>query len=218
MDHNNNRADIAGDIQTVTASEQYLDRLLARYSGTFDIYVPYCIGGITFPAYGYFCSHVEKFVLTRNTNMWSSDSYEHILFMSKEQVVSDDIDQMKHILLDYVEPKLILKGEELPPPNHMYSYMSVILISEKAPGKAAVKAVRKLSYDKGYQMNMRGFSQIQICLVSIEDEKVYHNFASNKKKKVLKEVFKEVQEGKIGFKALCARQGVEPFVQEEPVI
>ncbi len=202
----------------LSMSEKYLDRLLARYSGTFNIYMPYVIGGVTFPAYGYFFSHVEKFVLTRNTNMWSSDSYEHILFMSKDMVTASDVTQMKSILLDYVEPKLVRGGEELPPPNHMYSYMSVILISEKSPNKDTIKAVKKLSFDKGYQMNMRGYSQIQICLVSMEDEKIYHNFAASKKKKILKGIFKEVKEGKIGFKALCEQQGVEPFVQEEPIV
>ncbi len=204
------------DVQ-MSFSEKYLDRLLARYAGTFDVYVPYKIGNFEFPAYGYFFSHVEKFVLTRNTNMWSSDSYEHIFFMPKKCFTVEDISDVKALMLDYVEPKLVRKGEELPPPNHMYSYMSVILISETIPDKSVVKAVKKLSFDKGYQMNMRGYSQIQICLVSLEDEKVYHNFASSKKKKILKGVFKEVREGKIGFKALCEKQGVEPYKQEEPI-
>ena len=180
-------------INKVLNAENYLDRLLVRYAGTFDIYTPYTIGGRTFPAYGYFYSHVEKFVLTRGANMWSSDSYEHILFLPVEEVTADMVKQMKQLLLEEVEPKLVLKGEEVPPPNHMYSYMSVILISDKKPSKDTIKSVKKLSYDKGYMMNMRGFSQAQICLVSMEDEKVYHNFAAHGKKKTLKGIFKEVQ-------------------------
>ena len=217
MDFNTN-TEMIENTEQESASSKYLDRLLARYSGTFNIYVPYVISNITFPAYGYFYSHVEKFVLTRNTNMWSSDSYEHVLFMPMNKVSVDDIADMKKILIDYVEPQLVRKGEELPPPNHMYSYMSVILISEKLPDKDTIRAVKRLSYDKGYQMNMRGFSQIQICLVSMEDEKIYHNFAASKKKKILKAIFKEVKEGKIGFKDLCEKQGVEPFIQETPIV
>ena len=75
------------DIHTITAeqndkvlsADSYLNRLLVRYAGTFDLYTPYFLGGREFPAYGYFYSHVEKFVLTRGANMWSSDSYEHIV-------------------------------------------------------------------------------------------------------------------------------------------
>ena len=126
-------------------AEQYLDRLLVRYAGTFDLYTPYHLGGNSFPAYGYFYSHIEKFVLTRGANMWSSDSYEHILFLTVEEATTETVSQMKQILLEEVEPKLVLKGETLPPPNHMYSYMSVILISDKKPSKETVKAVKKLS-------------------------------------------------------------------------
>lgn len=196
-------------------AENYLDRLLVRYAGTFDLYTPYQIGGRTFPAYGYFYSHVEKFVLTRGANMWSSDSYEHIIFLPMEEVTAADVAQMKQLLLEEVEPKLVLKGEELPPPNHMYSYMSVILISDKKPSKDTIKAVKKLSYDKGYMMNMRGFSQAQMCLVSIEDEKVYHNFAAHSKKKTLKGIFKELKEGRVGFNELVEKGDLIPFSQEQ---
>ena len=216
MDNFNDNAEV--NVPDMSRTEKYLDRLLARYSGTFDIYVPYTIGGVEFPAYGYFFSHVEKFVLTRNTNMWSSDSYEHIFFLPKDMITVEDVAKMKQIMLDYVEPQLVRKGQELPDQNHMYSYMSVILISDKAPDKSVIKAVKRLSFDKGYQMNMRGYSQIQICLVSLEDEKVYHNFASSKKKKILKGIFKEVREGKIGFRALCNKQGIEPFRQDAPIV
>ena len=207
-----NTAVLESRSSTLTAYT-YLDRLLVRYAGTFDLYTPYHIGGKTFPAYGYFYSHVEKFVLTRNANMWSSDSYEHILFVAMDEVTASDVSEMKTILLEEVEPKLVLKGEELPPPNHMYSYMSVILISDKRPSKEAVKAVKKLSYDKGYMMNMRGFSQAQMCLVSIEEEKIYHNFAAHGKKKTLKGIFKEVKEGRAGFNELVEKGDLIPHIQ-----
>jgi hypothetical protein len=35
--------------------------------------------------------------------------------------------------------------------------------------------------------------------------------------KLLKTYCKEVREGKIGFKALCDKQGIEPFKQDAPI-
>ena len=64
----------------------YLDQLLRKYSGTFDIYQPYVIHGKEYPAYGYFFSHIEKYVLVREANMWSADSYEHVLFITAQEV------------------------------------------------------------------------------------------------------------------------------------
>ena len=213
MTNLNTDSTVINQPDTTLTADSYLNRLLVRYAGTFDLYTPYQLGGMTFPAYGYFYSHVEKFVLTRSANMWSSDSYEHILFLPLEEATLDTVAKMKQLLLEEVEPKLVLKGEDVPPPSHMYSYMSVILISEKKPSKETIKAVKKLSYDKGYMLNMRGFSQAQICLISIEDEKVYHNFAAHGKKKTLKGIFKEVKEGRVGFKELVENGDLVPFQQ-----
>ena len=213
MTNLNTDSTVINQPDTTLTADSYLNRLLVRYAGTFDLYTPYQLGGMTFPAYGYFYSHVEKFVLTRSANMWSSDSYEHILFLPLEEATLDTVAKMKQLLLEEVEPKLVLKGEDVPPPSHMYSYMSVILMSEKKPSKETIKAVKKLSYDKGYMLNMRGFSQAQICLISIEDEKVYHNFAAHGKKKTLKGIFKEVKEGRVGFKELVEKGDLVPFQQ-----
>ena len=58
----------------------YLDRLLAKFGSSFDIYIPYKIKGIEYPAYAYHYTHQEKYVLVKEANMWSADSYEYVLF------------------------------------------------------------------------------------------------------------------------------------------
>ncbi len=106
-------------------STDYLDRLLLKYSGTFDIYQPYVILGNEYPAYGYFFSHVEKYLLTRDVNMWSSDSYEHVLFANPEELTESDLGAYRTAITEYIEPKLVRKGEKLPAANHMYSYITI---------------------------------------------------------------------------------------------
>lgn len=191
----------------------YLDRLLVRYASTFNIYVPYQIFDRVFDAYGYFTSHVEKYVLTRNANLYTQDSYEHSLFLTVDTVTKELVDEMRHVILDYVEPTLVLKGEKNPEQNHMYSYMTVILITNQAPDKEVIKYLKKQKYDKGYMLNVRGFSQAQFCMVSIADEKVYTNSAAHKKKKLLNGIFKEVKEGRVGFQELWDKGDVTPFQQ-----
>jgi len=110
---------------------EYLDRLLAKYSSAFDIYQPYVIHGKEYPAYGYFFSHTEKYVLVREANMWSSDSYEHILFIETKEVTEALLEEAYEIVRDYMEPVLVRKGEKVPPPNHMYSYLTIAVLAEK---------------------------------------------------------------------------------------
>ena len=47
----------------IMETADYLNQLLRKYSGTFDLYQPYVIHGKEYPAYGYFFSHTEKYVL-----------------------------------------------------------------------------------------------------------------------------------------------------------
>ena len=76
-------------IKRASMPVSYTHLLLLRYSGTFDIYKPYFIDGKEYPAYGYFFSHLEKYVLVREANLWASDSYEHILFITCQMCIRD---------------------------------------------------------------------------------------------------------------------------------
>lgn len=182
----------------------YLDRLLAKYSGTFDIYQPYVINGKEYPAYGYFFSHVEKYVLVREANMWSSDSYEHILFIETDEPKKELLEEAYTLVKDYMEPVLVRKGEEQPAPNHMYSYLTIAILSEKAISKQLQKEIKKFKFEKGYKFNMRGFSQAHMICASMEDECVYSNFAARKSVKAFKDTFNDVKAGKPGYNQIKA--------------
>lgn len=171
----------------------YLDKLLEKYSSAFDIYQPYVIHGKEYPAYGYFFSHTEKYVLVREANMWSSDCYEHILFIKTETVTKELLQEAYEIVRDYMEPVLVRKGNEAPDPNHMYSYLTIALLSEKTVSGPMKKAIRKFKFEKGYKFNMRGFSQAHMICASMEDEAVYTNFAGRGSKKVFRRIFQEAK-------------------------
>lgn len=191
----------------------YLDQLLRKYSGTFDIYQPYVIHGKEYPAYGYFFSHVEKYVLVREANMWSSDSYEHILFIETEEVDQALIDEAYGLVKDYMEPILVRKGEEVPAQGHMYSYLTISIIAQKTLSKEMKKAVKHFKFEKGYRFNMRGFAQAHIVCATLEDEKVYTNYVGRKSAKLYINNYKDVKEGKPGFRQILEEQKIEPFRQ-----
>lgn len=197
-------------------SADYLDRLLLRYSGTFDIYQPYTILGREYPAYGYFFSHVEKYVLVRKANMWSADSYEHVLFVNVEDLTSAQLEEYRRAIEEYIEPSLVLKGEKLPEPNHMYSYITIAVTAEKALSPEMKKAVKKFKFEKSYMHSIRGYAQARIAVASMEDEAVCVNGAGRTLKKLYKSVFEEVKAGKPGYREALEKQGIESFKQQNP--
>ena len=195
-------------------STVYLDRLLARYSGTFDIYKPYNIHGEGYPAYGYFFSCIEKYVLTREANLWTSKSYEHVLFLKESQCTGDIVAKAEALIKNYMEPELVRKGGKVPDANHMYSFLTVSVICDHKPDKAAIKRIKKFRFEKGYRFNIRGYSQGHLAVVSMDDESIYTNYTGRKSHKLYQDVFSDVKEGKIGLDALLAQQGETVFIQE----
>ena len=172
--------------------------------------------GREYPAYGYFFSHVEKYVLVRKANMWSADSYEHILFTDPEELTEAHLKEYRRAVTEYIEPTLVLKGEKLPAPNHMYSYITIAVITEKPLSPAVKKAVRKFKFGKSYMHNIRGYSQARLAVASMEDENICLNGAARTLKKLYKAVFQEVKAGRPGYREELEKQGVESFRQQLP--
>ncbi len=193
---------------------EYLDRLLLPYAGTFNIYMPYKINDKEYPAYGYFFSSVEKYVLVREANMWTSNSHEHILFMTVDEVTEDVISDAYAVMADYFEPTLVRNGEKYPDKNHMYSYLTVAIISQKPVSKEMAKKIHHFKFEKGYMFSFRGFSQGRVICASMEDERVLTNYQGRKMKKLYKRTFEDVHAGKKTFSMQCKEEGIEPFRQE----
>lgn len=198
----------------IIKTTEYLDRLLLKYSGDFNIYKPYCIGGKEYPAYGYFFSHNEKYVLVKEVNMWSSDSYEHIVFMEAETIAEQDIFEARELITGDLERDYVRKGEKYPPKDHMQTILTVVLLSNRNLSSETVKQIQKFKFDKGYLFNMRGFCRGRIIAASMESQQVIASPQAKEMIKIFKNVFGEVKEGKPGFDEICQKQGVSAFVQE----
>lgn len=192
---------------------EYLDRLLLCYSGSFDIYQPYVINGKEYPAYGYFFSCVEKYLLIREINMWSTRSYEHILFIEADSVDESVLTEAESIIRDYMEPVLVRKNEKYPEPNHMYSYLNVVIISKNPVSFEAAKRIRRFRFDKGYKFNIRGYSLGTLMCVSMDDRKYLSNRNGKVKEKMFLKVFEDVDQGKEGFTQVMAEKGLTPYKQ-----
>lgn len=193
----------------------YLDRLLTKYSGSFDIYMPYKFVGKTYPAYGYFYSHNEKYVLVEEANMWTADSYEHIFFMNVENGDDEVLAEAMELIEGPMEEQLVRKGEKFPAKNHMSSLLTVIILCENYVPEDVAKLVKTYHFDKGYNFHFRGYSKGRIAVISMKDEKIHLSKSWKKAdKKLFQSVFEEVKEGKKGFLTICEEQGVKPYSQE----
>lgn len=177
----------------------YLDRTLAKYAGAFDIYRPYTIMNKEYPAYGYFFSCGEKYVLVKKANLWSIHAYEHVLFMETETCTDDLISEIKKIISDYMEPVLVRNNERYPEKDHMYSYLTVVMICDRRPSDEVIKKIKHFRFEKDYMFTVRGHSEGHLICADMESESVFTNSAARQMKKIYSATFNEVREGRLGY-------------------
>ena len=170
-------------------TSEYLEQLLLRYEETYDIYKPYYIDGKEYPAYGYFTSDIREQNPEKNGKLWASAGYEHILFLTADKITQEHVNEALTVISDYMEPRLVRKDGRIPDRKHLYSFLTVLLLSQYPPDKNAIKAVKRYSFEKDYHFKLRGFCTGQLVLASMEDQKIVCSHSAEKKRSFLQKIF-----------------------------
>ena len=181
-------------------TSEYLDRLLANYAGTFDIYPECELGGHRYSAFGQFYSQGDKYVLTKKAKLWTVKEHEYVLFVECGQVTEKLLDQVRDAMENVLEPDFVRRGEKYPEKDHMNSYLTAVFISEKAPTPQVRGLIRKFRFVRNYLFTMRGRAEGRLICVDLEQEGICANPASEALLPLYRKVFSDVRLGRIGFR------------------
>lgn len=166
-----------------------LEKILSTYSANFDIEEPYAYHGKIYDAYAAFNLTSSKYVLVKKAELWRANCFEHAFFLCEDVVVPEDAAGFERQLLKYMEPELIRGGQELPPKDHMYTYLTGIFISEKAVSPETEAAVKKMRFRKNYRFSVRGYGEARVVLMDMERKKIVGNPAAKDLVKGYKKMF-----------------------------
>jgi len=156
-------------------SEQYLKKILGKYRLTFDVEEPYSFCGRNYPAYGYYASSDEKFVLSKNAALWKAKTFEHVLFLVETKCTAQLLVEMRQLMETEMESGMVRRGKKFPEEDHMYSYLTVVIISKCSPDWEAVRAAENFRFVKNYLFTIRGRAEGHVVLVDMEKQLVYTN-------------------------------------------
>lgn len=171
-------------------SDKLLQRIKTLYSSTFDLEENYlvckpiqAVGADTqrcFALYGHFNVDNSRYVLSKRAKLWEANCQEH-LFVDipgdGERVCSKRLQHLDELLKEVVEPFYVRNGKKYPPENHMYSYITVVIVTEDVPEPEIIKKVRSYRFGKTYKFNIRGYMETRLVLVSTADNTVITNQA-----------------------------------------
>lgn len=145
-----------------------LERLLAAHEAFFDVTRNYEYAGRCFGGYAEFHSLGEKYVLTKKAKLWEVAAHEYLFFTQVDVLDEAAFDD----LLEFMTTKATDKVE--PGPNHMTSYVSLVIIAKSAD-PAVAKRLRRTSFHKTYKFGFQGWAELRLCLIDLAVKQVTTN-------------------------------------------
>lgn len=174
--------------------QDFLRRVLSYYEGSFDLTVPCEMGGEAHAALAAMHAHEDQYVRVVGTTLWNADSHEYTLFDTFDTApTARQVERLCRLAKEEMEPRFVRGGEALPPRDHQYTWLSLVLLSQHTPGEEARKAVQACRMTKYYQFYLRGYSELRVILVDLETGTMTTNRAGRSLKKLYGMALKNAQ-------------------------
>ena len=160
--------------------ETATDRLLRGYGAYFDITMsdgeqPYLT------AICEFFEHTEKYVLSRQANLWTANCEEFVYLFNVEQLTEDILEKCR----DFAHEDGMKRAHI--GPGHMYTYITPVFICDTCQGEARA-AVRKCRIYKSFRFSLHGWMDFHTAVLEVSDNRITTNRSGRCVEKVLKNV------------------------------
>lgn len=163
-----------------------LNRLLLSYEAYFDITKPYAIADMEIPAFAEFHTRGEKYVLIKKAKLWAAESNEYLFFLLAPKFEACDIDVINH-LFTTAERQFVKPHSE-----HMYTYISAIILTEEIAGDAE-RLIQRYKFRKSYKLSVHGWSSGRLALWNLADKTLVTNTDGKGLKKMLERIKKKIE-------------------------
>jgi hypothetical protein len=155
----------------------YLDKLSQRYKSYFDVHRDYELLGEKLDIFAEFKVHSEKFFLVKSVKVFSFDNFEYCLVKCLNHEISiNDLDNYSNYLIN-VTNKIVKPSSE-----HMSTFLSGIIISEKGFSQEVITKAQKFKYSKDFLFTLKGWCDVRLILVDLARNDVITNSSGKKAK------------------------------------
>lgn len=168
--------------------EEFTERLIRTYEGSYDITAPADFGGLHFSFMGRMYAHQEKYVLTREAQLWEKNGFDYLFVLPTEQASPELLDTLDRMIREHAEPELVRGGRKYPAKNHMYSDITVIVISSSPIPEQVKKCFCRYHFSRNYLFTVRGWCDARLLAVDLAENRI----CGNRKAKPLLRYFQKM--------------------------
>lgn len=155
----------------VAASERahaVLERLLAAHEAYFDVEHNYSFAGRDFEGYAELHSSASQYVLVKRAKLWETTSHEYLFFKLVGHLDAGTFDELVAFMQEEAIAKVSLG------PDHMNSFLSLVIIADSIDAGLA-RRVRKTRFRKNFALGLKGWADLRVCVVCLDENTVYAN-------------------------------------------
>lgn len=158
----------------------YLDNIENKLKSSFDIARNYELNNYTYDLYARYYLRNEKYMLVKKAKVYAFENNEYCLIKYFKELDEKSLDLFIKSLIEAID--IIVT----PSSEHMSSVITgVILTYNILEKEKAIKIIEKFRYHKGFAFGFKGWADIRLILVSLNEGLI----AYNKKGGEVKEVY-----------------------------
>ena len=132
----------------------------------------------------------EKFFLSKQAKLWAVDSFEYVFIFSVPYLTDIIYDRCLSYSYETGMKRIV------PGPEHMCSYISMIILCDDA-SKTAVKKLRRCHLHKDFRFSLYGWMDFHTAVVVTESGDVTTNLSGRDNAKNLKTIYQSQKGRKV---------------------
>lgn len=153
----------------------YKEIITNRLSNSFDIEENYVYKNFKFDLFGTLNIRNEKYMASKKLTIYAFENDEYCFLkyfdVLDENIIDDLIKILKLSINDYVKPHH----------EHMCSVITGVIVVDNFDNKNLIKKIKKFNYQKGFMFGLKGWADVRLILVDLQNNKV---ITSKKAKRV----------------------------------
>lgn len=147
-----------------------LETIINSYQAMFNVYSPHELCARPLAAYCFFSSRSEKYVLIKRAVIWAADSFEHVVVLDIPRLTVESLNDVSAYLAQ-LEKALVQPNRD-----HMYSFLTMILLCEEVE-PAAKKRLQRIRFTRNYRFSWHGYSSGRIVVINLAENDIFSNTA-----------------------------------------
>jgi hypothetical protein len=161
---------------------QYLDNIQKKLENSFNISRNFNINNFTYDLYAEYHLRNEKYLMVKKAVVYAFENNEYCLMKYYKEFTIEDYEIITDSLINSIESIVNPSNE------HMSSIITGVVITEKIQEKNLEyirKKIEQFKYNKGFAFGFKGWADVRLILVSLNEGLI----AANKKGKEVSKVY-----------------------------